>query len=112
MMISPNQEEEKVEEVNIDSFKLLEVLGKGAHAKVYLAKKKEGDERLFAMKVIRKDTILEQSLLDGIIKEREVLSSMNHPFIVHMRYGFQTPERLFFVMDLVKGGELWTYARE
>ena len=64
------------------------------------------------MKVIRKDTVLDQDLLDGIIKEREVLISIDHPFIVHMRYGFQTPERLFFVMDLVKGGELWTYARE
>ena len=105
-------ENEKVEAVNLDNFKLMEVLGSGAHAKVYLAQKQDEDDKLYAIKVIRKDTILEEDLLEGIIKEREVLSTLDHPFIVHMRYGFQTPERLFFVMDHIKGGELWTYAQE
>jgi serine/threonine protein kinase len=71
----------------LDSFKLITRLGEGAHAIVYLAQKKD-EKKLYAIKVIRKDTILEKDLLDGIIKEREVLISLDHPFIVHMRYGF------------------------
>ena len=53
------------------------------------------------MKVIRKDKILKEEMLDNIIFERKTLIEAKHPFLVHLIYGFQTEERLFFVMDYV-----------
>lgn len=39
--------------------------------------------------------------------ERNVLlKSVQHPFLVGLRYSFQTPEKLYFVLDYVNGGEV------
>lgn len=39
--------------------------------------------------------------------EKDILFSCDHPFLVGMDYLFQTPERLYFVMPFIKGGELY-----
>lgn len=39
--------------------------------------------------------------------ERNVLlKSLKHPFLVRLHYSFQTPEKLYFVLDYVNGGEV------
>ena len=38
--------------------------------------------------------------------ERDVLTYANHPFIVGMRFAFQTPEKLFMVLDYAAGGNM------
>lgn len=39
--------------------------------------------------------------------ERSVLlKNVRHPFLVGLRYSFQTPEKLYFVLDYVNGGEV------
>uniref|UniRef100_A0A8I5TQH7 Serum/glucocorticoid regulated kinase 2 n=1 Tax=Pongo abelii TaxID=9601 RepID=A0A8I5TQH7_PONAB len=43
-----------------------------------------------------------------IMAERSVLlKNVRHPFLVGLRYSFQTPEKLYFVLDYVNGGELF-----
>lgn len=64
------------------------------------------------MKVIRKDRILDNDLIDNIIKEKKALQNTNHTFLVHMSYGFSTDERLFFVMDYIRGGDLYEYLQD
>jgi len=39
--------------------------------------------------------------------EKDILFSCDHPFLVGMEYLFQTPQRLYFVMPFVRGGELY-----
>jgi serine/threonine protein kinase len=40
--------------------------------------------------------------------ERDVLvKNTRHPFLVSLQYSFQTPDKLYFVMDFVNGGEVW-----
>ena len=42
-----------------------------------------------------------------IMAERSVLlKNVRHPFLVGLRYSFQTPEKLYFVLDYVNGGEV------
>ena len=41
--------------------------------------------------------------------ERNVLSSIDHPFIVKLHYSFQTVENLFMVIDYCPGGDLGYY---
>lgn len=38
--------------------------------------------------------------------ERNVLGLTNHPFIVKLNYAFQTPEKLFLLLDYCPGGDL------
>ena len=63
------------------------MLGEGAEAKVYLVEKKINGKQ-YAMKVIRKDQILEEGMLKNIIEERRLLNENDHPFLVRMKYGF------------------------
>lgn len=39
------------------------------------------------------------------------MASVHSPFIVDMHYAFQTEDKLYFVMDYVAGGELFTYLK-
>jgi serine/threonine protein kinase len=45
------------------------------------------------------------------MSERRILEAVSSPFIVDMHYAFQTLDKLYFVMDYVPGGELFTYLR-
>lgn len=40
------------------------------------------------------------------MNEQKLLSMLRHPFLVNMRYAFQSSETLYLVMDLMKGGDL------
>jgi len=43
--------------------------------------------------------------------ERLILEHVDSPFIVKLHFAFQTPERLYFVMDFLNGGELFYHLR-
>ena len=42
----------------------------------------------YALKVIRKDYVLDDRTLDAIIKEKQILKESNDPYIVQMIQGF------------------------
>jgi serine/threonine protein kinase len=67
---------------------------------------KKGETKLLAMKVLSKDKILGKNLVRYAMTERNVLSAMNHPFIVKLNYAFQNDTKLFLVMDYCPGGDL------
>ena len=41
-----------------------------------------------------------------------ILEKLNNPFIVKLHYAFQTPEKLYFVIDFLNGGELFWHLRK
>lgn len=63
------------------------MLGKGSFGEVYLVEK-VSDKLLYAMKVLSKEKILGKNLSRYALTERNVLSIMNHPFIVKLHYAF------------------------
>ncbi|XP_024602662.1 serine/threonine-protein kinase Sgk2 isoform X2 [Neophocaena asiaeorientalis asiaeorientalis] len=88
-------------------FDFLKVIGKGNYGKVLLAKHKS-DGMFYAVKVLQKKSILKKKEQSHIMAERSVLlKNVCHPFLVGLRYSFQTPEKLYFVLDYVNGGELF-----
>ncbi|XP_063065649.1 serine/threonine-protein kinase Sgk2 [Engraulis encrasicolus] len=88
-------------------FDFLSVIGKGTFGKVLLAKLKS-DGNFYAVKVLQKNVILKKKEQKNIMAERNVLlKSLKHPFLVNLHYSFQTPEKLYFVLDYVNGGELF-----
>ncbi|CAN8270002.1 unnamed protein product [Cochlearia groenlandica] len=92
--------------VGIDDFEIMKVVGKGAFGKVYQVRKKETSE-IYAMKVMRKDHIMEKNHAEYMKAERDILTKIDHPFIVQLKYSFQTKYRLYLVLDFINGGHLF-----
>ncbi|KAL4236357.1 Serine/threonine-protein kinase Sgk1 [Mactra antiquata] len=93
--------------VKPSDFEFLKVIGKGSFGKVLLARhKNEGG--VYAVKVLQKQAIMKRNEVKHIMAERNVLlKNVKHPFLVGLHYSFQTPDKLYFVLDYVNGGELF-----
>ncbi|CAG5116669.1 unnamed protein product, partial [Candidula unifasciata] len=88
-------------------FEFLKVIGKGSFGKVLLARHKVED-CAYAVKVLQKQAIMKRNEAKHIMAERNVLlKNVQHPFLVGLHYSFQTPDKLYFVLDYVNGGELF-----
>ncbi|CEI60818.1 hypothetical protein FVEN_g2523 [Fusarium venenatum] len=92
-------------EVNLNHFRLLRVVGRGAFGKVRIVERKDTN-LAFALKYIRKDEVVRSESVRNIIRERRMLEYVNHPFICNLRYSFQDIEYMYLVVDLMTGGDL------
>lgn len=101
----------KSKKVTHDDFELLKLLGKGAHGKVLLCSRKGRSTPLYAMKILKKQHIIDANQLEHTIAEKLILSNVNHPFLVSMKYTFQTESKLYFVMEFMSGGELFQHLK-
>ena len=63
------------------------------------------------MKSLRKEMIEKRNQKEHTITERQILGEVANPFIVQLRYAFQTNDKLYMVMDFANGGELFYHLR-
>ncbi|KAJ6008481.1 Serine/threonine-protein kinase 32B [Penicillium herquei] len=91
--------------VNLNHFRLLRVVGKGAFGKVRIVERKD-TALTFALKYIRKEEVVRSESVRNIIRERRMLEHLNHPFLCNLRYSFQDMEYIYIVVDLMNGGDL------
>ena len=61
------------------------------------------------MKIMRKNIILEHDQVTHTLLEKKILQNLNYQFLVGMPFCFQTQERLYFVMNFIRGGELFNH---
>lgn len=94
--------------VGLDDFQFLAVLGKGNFGKVMLAESRH-TLSLCAIKVLKKDFIVENDESDSVKLEKRVFLTANkerHPFLLNLHCCFQTENRIYFVMEYISGGDL------
>lgn len=94
-----------------EDFVAHQLLGTGSFGEVFLVEEKK-TKQLYAMKVLSKQKIRDQNLLKYAFAERAIMKKMteiDHPFIVKIKYAFQTTESLFMVIQFCSGGDLSQY---
>lgn len=98
------------EKVSTADFELLKVLGRGSFGKVMQVRHKS-DGNVYAMKILKKKAIVKRDQVDHTKSEREILQAMQHPFLMKLRFAFQTKQKLYFVLDFLRGGELFFHLK-
>jgi len=97
---------ENDEKVGPDSFEMLTIIGQGSFGKVVQVRQKTTGD-VYAMKILNKKNIVDRGEVEHTKTERNILMRINHPFLMKLHYSFQTPDKLYLVMDFINGGELF-----
>lgn len=82
------------------------VLGKGTFAKVYYGKEITTGEGV-AIKVIDKDKVKKEGMMEQIKREISVMRLVRHPNVVNLKEVMATKTKILVVMEYIRGGELF-----
>ena len=88
-----------------DDFMLLRMVGRGGFGQVN-ACKKATTGKLYAMKMMSKKRIKLKKAEKMCLMEREIMTNINSPYVVCLKYSFSTVNDLYLVLDLMIGGDL------
>ncbi|KAG8385896.1 hypothetical protein BUALT_Bualt03G0092800 [Buddleja alternifolia] len=91
--------------LGLSHFRLLKRLGCGDIGSVYLAEL-SGTKCYFAMKVMDKSSLASRKKLLRAQTEREILQSLDHPFLPTLYSHFETDKFSCLVMEFCPGGDL------
>ncbi|KAM0546671.1 hypothetical protein ACHAPJ_010708 [Fusarium lateritium] len=93
----------------LQQYTLLEKLGKGHFAEVYLCVEKSSGRR-FAVKIFTKHPGMEdRSKTEGLQQEIGVLMGVSHPNVLCLKDTFNERDRVYLVLELAPEGELFNY---
>ena len=83
------------------------ILGVGTFGKVWLVSHKRTGTP-YALKQLNKREIIGHHQVEGVIREKNIMASIEHPFVVNLVATFQDDRHLFMLIELVQGGELFS----
>lgn len=97
--------------IGLSTFEVIKVIGKGTYATVTQVRKKDTGI-IYAMKSTNKESFVQNGLISHLLTEKEILSSVNSPFIAKMHWSFQTSHKVHFILDFYPGGEFFYHLRK
>jgi protein kinase A len=78
----------------------------GAFGKVWLATTSE-TKTVYALKTISKRQLIQANQVKGVIREKQIMGAIEHPFILPLVGSFQDDAHLYLLLPLIQGGELF-----
>ena len=96
--------------ISLNDYELTTTLGTGSFGRVRLSRNKKTGE-YYAMKILKKADIIKLKQVDHVISENTILADIDHPFLVGLQGFAQDSRYLYFLMEYIPGGELFTYLR-
>ena len=94
----------------LDDFELGRILGTGSFGRVLHCTHKATGMHV-AIKILSKAQILKTKQVNHIIAEKDILKSVQNPFVVNLLAYFMDELSLYLVMEFIVGGEFFTYLR-
>jgi CRP-like cAMP-binding protein len=92
--------------LTIDDVRKHKMLGMGAFGKVWLATSRD-TKKPYALKTITKRQLIDAGQVKGVMREKQIMASLEHPFILPLVGSFQDENFLYLLLPLVQGGELF-----
>lgn len=98
--------------VTLDDLEIGRTLGIGAFGRVKLVKvKTDPSSPTYALKCQAKKAIVENGLQDHVMNEKTIMAELDHPFILKYFCAMKDDRYIYFVLELLLGGELFTFLR-
>ena len=94
-----------------EDFQLLRVIGRGSFGKVLLVRNKH-DRRVYALKILKKATVVARNQVEHTINERKILEEIDFPFLCRLEFAFQTDDKLYLGMQFIAGGPLFFHLQQ
>jgi len=95
-------------ELELDELDYFNVLGKGAFGRVTLVQARK-TKKVFALKAQSKDYIAKKGQKEHVLNEYRIMKEIEHPAILGIHCAMQDKKHLYFLLDLLPGGELMPY---
>lgn len=97
-------------EVQVKDLEKHRILGAGTFGQVWLVSHKGKDQtkRAYALKIQSKYDLIQNNQAKGVVNEKNIMAKLNHPFIISLVATDQDPQRVYMVLGLVQGGELYS----
>lgn len=101
-----------VSESTLLGYQVDRTLGTGSFGRVLLTQKKDLPELFLAVKIINKERVIKTRQVEHTCNEKNILFCMKSPFIVALFDYFQDARCLYFVLEFVNGGEMFTHIQK
>jgi len=92
-------------EVDLETLECIRIVGRGGFGVVKMVQSKTTKTR-YALKCVRIRQAVEQRQQKGLMLERSILAELDHPFVIKFVRTFLGSRYIYFLMELVTGGEL------
>lgn len=99
------------DDLSLGDFERGALLGRGSYGQVVHAKHKV-DGGYYALKCLSKIELVRNGQVPHLMNEKEVLQAVHHPGLVNLEGVFQDERFVYFVLEYVVGGELYTHTSE
>ncbi|KAL4536083.1 hypothetical protein Ndes2437B_g05516 [Nannochloris sp. 'desiccata'] len=90
----------------VGKFYVGRTIGEGTYAKVKYAQHMDTGEAV-AMKILDKEHLVRTGMVEQIKREITILKKIHHPYIVNLQEVMSSKDKIFMVMELVTGGDLF-----
>ncbi|KAL5005475.1 hypothetical protein ScPMuIL_018931 [Solemya velum] len=94
----------------VNNYDVMSTLGTGTFGRVVLVRDKVTKD-YYALKVLTITEVIRLKQIEHVKHEKEILSSISHPFIVNMLWAYHDSTFLYMLLEFVPGGELFSFLR-